>query len=99
MCFQNLSSKKSIVFDGDPANLKIFLESFCHRTHTCNWLQIMSIPDHTGTCQSIINEYGQIMMLDVSTDIAKYQGRNCRVCKTAISFTHASWNPSLKRHS
>ena len=72
------SAKLNIEFDGDPANLKIFLESLRHRARTSNWLQIMSIPDHTGTRRSIIDEYGQITMLDVSTDVSKYKGRNCR---------------------
>ena len=71
------TAKLIIELDGDPANLKIFLESLHHHAHTSNWLQIMSIPDHTGTRQSIIDEYGQITMLDVSTDICKYKGRNC----------------------
>jgi hypothetical protein len=73
------TAKLNIEFDGNPANLKIFLESLCHRARTSNWLQIMSIPDHTGTRQSIIDEYGQITMLDVSTDVSRYKGRNC--CK------------------
>ena len=76
--FISATAKLNIEFDGDPANLKIFLESLRHRARTSNWLQIMSIPDHTGTRRSIIDEYGQITMLDVSTDVSKYKGRNCR---------------------
>jgi uncharacterized protein YjdB len=44
------TAKLNIEFDGNPANLKIFLESLCHCAHTSNWLQIMPIPDQTGTC-------------------------------------------------
>ena len=76
--FNSATAKLNIEFNGNPANLKIFLESLHHCTRTSNWLKIMSIPDHTGTRRSIINEYGQITMLDVSTDVSKYQGRNCR---------------------
>ena len=65
-------------------NLKIFLESLHHCARNSNWLQIMSIPDHTGTCQSIIDEYGQITMLDVSTDVSKYKGGNC--CDAQICY-------------
>ena len=37
----------------------------------------MSIPDQKGTCQSIIDEYGQITMLDVHTAVNKYHRGNC----------------------
>ena len=75
--FNSATAKLNIEFDGNPMNLKIFLESLCHCACTSNWLLIMSIPDHTGTHCSIIHEYGQITMLDASTDISKYKGRNC----------------------
>ena len=47
--FISATVKLNIEFDGNPANLKIFLESLRHRARTSNWLKIMSIPDHTGT--------------------------------------------------
>ena len=75
--FISATTKLNIGFDGDPANLKIFLESLCHHTSTSNWMQIMSIPDQKGTCQSIIDEYGQITMLDVHTAVNKYHRGNC----------------------
>ena len=96
--FISATTKLNIEFDGDPANLKIFLESLRHRACTSNWLQIMSIPDQKGTRRSIIDEYGQITMLDVRTDVDKYHGRNCRDAQTATSYTHACWNPSPERH-
>ena len=76
--FISATTKLNIEFDGDPANLKIFLESLRHHARTSNWLQIMSIPDQKGTCQSIIDKYGQIIMLDVRTEVEKYHGSNCR---------------------
>ena len=76
--FISATTKLNIKFDGNPANLKIFLESLRHCVCTSNWFQIMSIPDQKGTRRSIIDEYGQITMLDVRTEVEKYHGSNCR---------------------
>jgi hypothetical protein len=96
--FISATAKLNIDFDGNPANLKILLESLHHCMHTSKWLQIMSILVHTGACQSIIDKYGQITMLDISMDVAKYQGRNCCNVQNCYQLFTCLWNPLPKRH-
>ena len=97
--FISATTKLNIGFDGDPANLKIFLESLCHHTSTSNWMQIMSIPDQKGTCQSIIDEYGQITMLDVHIAITSITEGTVAMLKTVINCTCASCSTSPERYS
>ena len=76
--FISATTKLNIEFDGNPANLKIFLESLRHRARSSNWLQIMSIPDSQGIHRSIIDEYGQLTMKDVRANVDTYHGTNSR---------------------
>ena len=76
--FISATAKLNIEFDGNPANLKIFLESLRHRARSSNWLQIMSIPDSHGIHRSIIDEYGQLTMKDVRANVDTYHGTDSR---------------------
>ena len=87
--FNSATSKVNIEFDGNSANLKIFLESLCYCTPTSNWLQIMSIPDHTGTCQLSSMNMDKLLYWMSVWMFPSTREETVATYKTATSFTHA----------
>ena len=70
--------KLSIPFDGNPANLEMFLESIQQQAHSSNWAQIMTIPDKNGDLLSIIDEYSLLTKEDIGNHVNTYLGTTCR---------------------
>ena len=72
------TSKLNFTFDGNPSNLKVFLESLRQHAHSSNWAQIMTIPDQRGVPRSIIDEHGFLTMEDIRTQGDTYFWLDCR---------------------
>ena len=68
--------KLNIEFNGNPTNLKVFLESLCYHACTSSWMQFITIPEQNGTHCPIIDEHGLLTVLDVNTAVDKYHERS-----------------------
>ena len=57
-------------FDGNPANMGLFLQVLRQRVDAFGWDDLITIPDATNVNQNLISEYGMISMLQVQAKAA-----------------------------
>ena len=62
------------MFDGDAANLKVFLEAIRHRSEAFNWQRILIIPDSSTppVNRDLLTEYGLLTLKDIRAHASTY---------------------------
>ena len=65
-------------FDGEPKNLRLFLEQVSERARTANWTGIVTVLDDNAVARNLVTEYGMVSLANVRAHALLYIGQPLR---------------------
>ena len=73
-------------FDGDPANLRLFLQVFRQRVDEFGWEKLIENPDSNNINRNLISEYGLLTMAQVQAKATTHVNVATRVAQNSVQW-------------